>query len=181
MIRFLLTLGLVAMAALPAQASLIGTQVRGQVLNPRGEDLFASIPQPVTVKALGGEFSAFGVEADFQADRLVLTFTSAPGNSFIPAPFRFEFLAPTVVTLATVQPGGTISFLVEPALANNVLTFTSADTPIGNTGSASVTILLETRAPGAVPVPVPGALALFGAALLGLAAAARRRPGSAGA
>jgi hypothetical protein len=164
--------------ALPAQASLIGTQVRGAAVNPLNFDLFAALPQPATVTDPGDEFSsrsAVGarVEADVQADRVVLRLVGVGTVRFFPFAFAFDF-APGLVTAAQLVPNPSLAISAGPALVGDRLTVSSAPTSDSLNGTLTATILLTTRTPDAA-VPAPGALALLGVALLGLAAVARRR------
>lgn len=178
--RSLATLGVVLLAALPAQGSLLGTQIIGAFIDPLGVDIFARNPQPASVTATGVEFvgpvsAATSIEADFDAATLTVFLTTFAGaSSFLAFDASFTFLTPGLVTGVDVLPGGTVGLSVAPALAGDVLTFRTpfiSNTPPNTT--LSVTLRLSTRA--GTPVPAPGALALFGVALLGFAAAARRR------
>jgi hypothetical protein len=179
--RVFALLGMILLAAPSAQASLIGTQVTGSMIG-FGGNLFGSGLQTRTVAVPGIEFSRSTtstiVEADFDANSLTIRLIVAPGgggSAFSALPSTFEFLTPGLVTGVSVAPGGTVDFNVLPTLSSDTLTFTTAPTDIVRGGTTvSVTLLLTTRDDSAA-VPTPAALALFGVALLGLGAVARRR------
>jgi hypothetical protein len=174
MIRFLFALGMVVMAALPAQASLIGTQVKIDVL------LFSASQR--TVVDPGIEFTQGSAPddiftLDFRANSLVLGFTSGFTAPFGPVNVLVDF-QPGLVTAAAVD--GTPTWTLDGPLSfvGDRLIFSTVDNFATQAGQTySVTILLTTGTTGTpgTAVPVPGALALFGVALLGLAAVARRR------
>jgi hypothetical protein len=183
--RFLATVGVLSLLALPAQASLLGTQVNGALVNPFPADLFAGNPQPATVgggvefvfeSLLGNGFVTSRFEADFDANSLTIRFFTASPISFFAFDATFDFLTPGLVTGVSVAPGGTIGLTAGPVLTGDQLTFTTGETvgtPAGTT--LSVTLLLTTG--DSTPVPAPGALAVFGVALLGLGLARARRAG----
>jgi hypothetical protein len=178
--RFLAVLGVILLTALPAQASLIGTQVNGAFVNPFPADLFAGNPQPATVTNPGVEFSFSGdgsAEADFDANSLTIRLIVADfltSFSFFGFDATFDFLTPGLVTGVSVVPGGTVILDVLPVLTGDRLTFSTEGT-VGTPGGTTLSVTLLLTTGDSTPVPAPGAIALFGAALLGLGVARTRR------
>jgi hypothetical protein len=179
--RVIALLGMILLAAPSAQASLIGTQVTGSMIG-NIDNIFGTDPQTRTVAAPGVEFSgdlgAATVEADFDANSLTIRLIVGPGNftsvSFPAFSSSFVFLTSGLVTGVSVVAGGTVPFLGAPTLSGDTLTFTTAPNGGPPNTNLSVTLLLTTRSE-TTAVPAPAALALFGVALLGLGAVARRR------
>jgi hypothetical protein len=179
--RILTSLALVLLAAMPAKAGLIGTQVSGTLVNPFGDDLFAvaGIPQPATIADPGLEFSTGNtflsrIEVDFGADRLTLRLVTLQ-ESFLYFPYTatFTFLTPGLVIGVDVERGGTIPLASGPTLSGDVLTFGTQAVSAQEDDVLSVTLAL--RVGEGTPVPVPGTLVLLGAAMLGLGVARRMR------
>lgn len=174
---------LLFLAAAPAQASLIGTQVTGSALNFLGYDVFGSVPQPATIVDPGVEFAiedvlprvVTRVELDLAANSLVLrkiiVSYTPPVLGFVFSPFdvTVTFLSPGLVTGVSVAPGATIPLFAGPTLTGDVLTFTTQSVFLESPGTLVLPLALRLR--DRDPVPAPGALALFGLSLLGLGAA----------
>ncbi|MFN3287416.1 MAG: hypothetical protein ACK40H_03140 [Sphingomonadaceae bacterium] len=175
---------LLFLAAAPAQASLIGTQVTARAYVSFVDiDFFASLPQPATVVDPGVEFALEDVgprvvtrlELDLAANSLVLrkilvSFTPPVlGFVFFPFEMTVTFLSPGLVTGVSVAPGATIPLFAGPTLTGDVLTFTTQSVFLESPGTLVLPLTLRLR--DRDPVPAPGALALFGLSLLGLGAA----------
>jgi hypothetical protein len=175
--RFLATVGVLSLLALPAQASLLGTQVNGALVNPGSMDLFAGNTQPAIVASPGVEFVFESLngngaltsrsEADSDANSLTIRFFTAFLISFFEFDATFDFLTPGVVTGISVAPRGTITLTADPVLTGDQLTFTTAET-VAMPGGTTMSVILLLSTGDSTPVPAPGALAVFGVALLGL-------------
>lgn len=176
-------LAVLLLAAMPARASLIGTQVTGTFKTVFDDDIFAvaGIPQPAIIAEPGIEFSTGSkfqnrIEADFGAASLTLRFVTLwHVGAYARYTATFTFLTPGIVTGVAVQPGGTIPLYSDPALSGDVLTFRTDFAYVDKGTTLSITLSLFSRLGGGTPVPAPGALALLGASLLGLGVVRRLR------